>query len=79
MLGPAVPRLRDPWALQQCLRFASSSPVLIVDVRAHLIYAGVGYLPFDHIVDLRPNQKLRIQTVLIKGSVSEAGSLVVNK
>lgn len=38
-----------------------------------------GYLPFDHIVDLRPNQKLKIQTVLIKGSVSEAGSLVINK
>jgi hypothetical protein len=38
-----------------------------------------GYLPFDHIVDLRPNQKLKIQTALVKGSISEAGSLVTNK
>jgi archaellum component FlaG (FlaF/FlaG flagellin family) len=35
-----------------------------------------GYLPFDTMVDLRPRQKLKIQTDLIKGSVTEAGSQV---
>lgn len=35
-----------------------------------------GYLPFDTLVDLRPNQKLKIQTALVMGSITEAGSLV---
>ena len=35
-----------------------------------------GYLPFETTVDLRPYQKLKIQTELVKGSVVEAGSLV---
>jgi hypothetical protein len=35
-----------------------------------------GYLPFETAVDLRPYQKLKIQTELVKGSVVEAGSLV---
>jgi hypothetical protein len=38
-----------------------------------------GYLPFDTVVDLRPNQKLKIQTTLVKGSITEAGSLVSKK
>jgi hypothetical protein len=35
-----------------------------------------GYLPFQTTVDLRPHQKLKIQTDLVKGSITEAGSLV---
>lgn len=35
-----------------------------------------GYLPFDTVVDLRPHQKLKIQTDLVKGSITEAGSVV---
>ncbi|HEV2717492.1 MAG TPA: PEGA domain-containing protein [Terriglobales bacterium] len=35
-----------------------------------------GYLPFDTTVDLRPHQKLKIQTELERGSIAEAGSLV---
>ncbi len=35
-----------------------------------------GYLPFETVVDLRPHQKLKIQTELQKGSITEAGSLV---
>ena len=35
-----------------------------------------GYLPFETVVDLRPHQKLKIETALVKGSISEAGSLV---
>jgi hypothetical protein len=35
-----------------------------------------GYLPFDTVVDLRPRQKLKLETQLVKGSITEAGSLV---
>ena len=35
-----------------------------------------GYLPFETTVDLRPYQKLKIQTELVKGSITEAGALV---
>jgi hypothetical protein len=35
-----------------------------------------GYLPFETVVDLRPHQKLKLQTDLVKGSITEAGSLV---
>jgi hypothetical protein len=35
-----------------------------------------GYLPFETVVDLRPHQKLKLQTELQKGSITEAGSLV---
>jgi PEGA domain len=35
-----------------------------------------GYLPFETVVDLRPHQKLKLQTELEKGSIIEAGSLV---
>lgn len=38
-----------------------------------------GYLPFETVVDLRVHQKLRIQTALVKGSITEAGSLVSQK
>jgi hypothetical protein len=35
-----------------------------------------GYLPFDTMVDLRPQQKLKIQTDLVKGSITNAGAQV---
>ena len=38
-----------------------------------------GYLPFETTVDLRPHQKLKIETALVKGSITEAGSLVSRK
>jgi hypothetical protein len=38
-----------------------------------------GYLPFDTVVDLRPHQKLKLETQLVKGSVTEAGSLVIRQ
>lgn len=38
-----------------------------------------GYLPFETTVDLRPHQKLKIETALVKGSITEAGSLVSQK
>jgi hypothetical protein len=43
----------------------------------HRIHIALpGYLPFDTMVDLRPQQKLKIQTDLIRGSITEAGSQV---
>jgi len=38
-----------------------------------------GYLPFQTVVDLRPSQKLKIETELVKGSIAEAGALVNQK
>jgi hypothetical protein len=35
-----------------------------------------GYLPFETAVELRPHQKLKIETALVKGSITEAGALV---
>jgi hypothetical protein len=35
-----------------------------------------GYLPFETEVNLRPHQKLKIRTALVKGSITEAGPLV---
>lgn len=35
-----------------------------------------GYLPFQTVVDLRPDQKLKIQTELVEGSITDAGALV---
>ena len=46
----------------------------------HRIHIALpGYLPFDTMVDLRPQQKLKIQTELVKGSITEAGSQVSNQ
>ncbi len=42
------------------------------DVRVELI----GYQPFATVVDLKPYQKLKIETRLMKGNYSEAGALV---
>jgi hypothetical protein len=38
-----------------------------------------GYLPFETVVDLRPHQKLKIETALVRGSITEAGALVSQK
>jgi len=38
-----------------------------------------GYLPFQTVVDLRPSQKLKIETDLVKGSITDAGALVSQK
>jgi hypothetical protein len=38
-----------------------------------------GYLPFQTVVDLRPSQKLKIETELVKGSIADAGALVSQK
>jgi len=50
--------------------------MLLTPGQHRLRIALPGYLPFDTMVDLRPHQKLKIQTDLVKGSITEAGSQV---
>jgi PEGA domain-containing protein len=50
--------------------------MLLTPGQHHLRIALPGYLPFETTVELRPHQKLKIQTALVKGSITEAGSLV---
>ena len=50
--------------------------MLLTPGQHRLHIALPGYLPFDTMVDLRPQQKLKIQTDLVKGSITEAGSEV---
>ena len=50
--------------------------MLLTPGQHRLHIALPGYLPFDTTVDLRPQQKLKIQTDLVKGSITEAGSKV---
>jgi hypothetical protein len=50
--------------------------MLLTPGQHHVRIALPGYLPFETAVNLRPRQKLKIQTELVKGSVLEAGSLV---
>lgn len=50
--------------------------MLLTPGQHHLRIALPGYLPFDTMVDLRPQQKLKIQTDLVKGSITNAGTQV---
>jgi hypothetical protein len=53
--------------------------MLLTPGRHRVRLALPGYLPFETTVDLRPQQKLKIETALVRGSVTEAGSLVSQK
>jgi archaellum component FlaG (FlaF/FlaG flagellin family) len=53
--------------------------MLLTPGQHRLRIALPGYLPFDTMVDLRPRQKLKIQTDLVKGSITEAGSQVMKQ
>jgi len=50
--------------------------LLLTPGQHHVKIALPGYLPFDSTVHVRPKQKLKIETKLAKGSISEAGSHV---
>jgi len=50
--------------------------MLLTPGQHRLRIALPGYLPFDTTVDLHPQQKLKIQTGLVKGSITKAGSQV---
>jgi hypothetical protein len=47
--------------------------MLLTPGRHSVRVALPGYLPFETVVDLRPHQKLKLQTDLVKGSITEAG------
>jgi len=53
--------------------------MLLTPGQHHVRIALPGYLPFETVVDLRPHQKLKIHTELVKGSITEAGALVSQK
>jgi hypothetical protein len=50
--------------------------MLLTPGRHSVRVALPGYLPFETVVDLRPHQKLKLKTDLVKGSITEAGTLV---
>jgi hypothetical protein len=50
--------------------------LLLTPGRHQVRIALPGYLPFETVVDLRPHQKLKIETALQKGSITDAGGLV---
>jgi hypothetical protein len=54
----------------------SRQAMLLTPGRHNIRLALPGYLPFETVVDLRAHQKLKIQTELVKGSITEAGTLV---
>ena len=47
--------------------------LLLTPGQHHIKIALPGYLPFDTTVHVRPKQKLKIQTTLAQGSITEAG------
>jgi PEGA domain len=57
--------------------FDGAGKAMLLTPGRHTVRVALpGYLPFDTVVDLRPHQKLKIQTDLVKGSITEAGTLV---
>lgn len=50
--------------------------MLLTPGEHHVRIALPGYLPFETTLELRPYQKLKIETELVKGSVVEAGAFV---
>src|SRR5216684_5742795 len=50
--------------------------MLLTPGRHSVRVALPGYLPFDTVVDLRVHQKLKVKTDLVKGSITEAGTVV---
>jgi hypothetical protein len=57
--------------------FDGSGQAMLLTSGQHRVRIALpGYLPFETTVDLRPHQKLKLETALVKGSITEAGSLV---
>jgi hypothetical protein len=50
--------------------------MLLTPGQHKLTVALPGYLPFETVLNVRAHQKLKIQTTLAKGSITDAGSLV---
>jgi hypothetical protein len=50
--------------------------MLLTPGRHSVRVALPGYLPFETVVEVRAHQKVKLQTDLVKGSITEAGTLV---
>lgn len=50
--------------------------MLITPGQHHVRLALPGYMPFDTVVFVRAHQRLKIETTLVKGSITDAGSHV---
>ncbi len=50
--------------------------MLLTPGKHNIRVALPGYLPFETVVEMRAHQKVKLQTALVKGSITEAGSLV---
>ena len=59
--------------------FNGGKAMLLTPGQHRVRIALPGYLPFEAVVDLRPSQKLKIETELVKGSITDAGALVSQK
>ena len=57
--------------------FAGAGKAMLLTPGKHNIRVALpGYLPFETVVEMRAHQKVKLQTDLVKGSITEAGSLV---
>jgi hypothetical protein len=57
--------------------FGGAGKAMLLTPGKHQVRIALpGYLPFETVVELRPHQKLKIETALVKGSITEAGALV---
>ena len=53
---------------------------LLVTPDTHRVRIALpGYQTFETEVTVRPNQKLKIETELVKGSITEAGPMISEK
>ena len=68
-----IKSMHTAWAVR---RRGVGKAMLLTPGRHSVRVALPGYLPFETVVDLRPHQKLKLKTDLVKGSITEAGSLV---
>ncbi len=60
--------------------FNGPGQALLLTPGEHQIRVALpGYAPFETTVQLRDHQKLKIETKLVKGSITEAGALVSRK
>ncbi len=60
--------------------FSGAGKAMLLAPGQHRVRLALpGYLPFETTIDLRAHQKLKIETALAKGSITEAGALISQK
>jgi hypothetical protein len=60
-------------------QFGGGRAMLLIPGSHKIRIALPGYEPFETVVSLRDHQKMKIQTTLLKGSITEAGRAVGSK